>query len=93
MYSSQCARTATSAALNFHKLAGWSRRAMKRRFCSAFETWRKNLTIFVPFPIEVALEGVDAVVAASPEFGPAIARGRFCLSSHSGWTRSATTSS
>jgi len=30
-------------------LAGWSRRAMKRRFCSAFETWRKNLTIFVPF--------------------------------------------
>jgi len=49
MYSSHCARTATSAALNFHNLAGWSRRAMKRRFCSAFETWRKNLTIFVPF--------------------------------------------
>ena len=23
--------------------------AMKRRFCSAFETWRENLTIFVPF--------------------------------------------
>src|SRR5215204_5169282 len=53
----------------------------------------KELDDLRAVPIDVALEGVDAVVAASPEFGPAIARGRSCLSSHSGWTRSATTSS
>ena len=48
MFWSQNARSATSAALNFHSLPGVSSRAMNRRFCSAFETWRKNFTIFVP---------------------------------------------
>ena len=48
MYSSQCARSATSAALNFQSLSASSSRARKRRFCSAFETCRKNFTTFVP---------------------------------------------
>ena len=48
MYSSQRARSVTSAALNFHSLLGVSSRAKKRRFCSAFETLRKNFTTFVP---------------------------------------------
>ena len=48
MYSSQSARSATSAALNFHSLPGVSRRARKRRFCSALDTWRNSFTIFVP---------------------------------------------
>jgi hypothetical protein len=38
MYSSQCDRSATSDALNFHSLPGVSSRAMNLRFCSSFET-------------------------------------------------------
>src|ERR687894_3306523 len=48
MYSSHRARSVTSAELNFHSFPGLSSRAMKRRFCSARDTWRKNFTIFVP---------------------------------------------
>jgi hypothetical protein len=48
MYSFQLARSATSDALNFHSLPGVSRRAMNLRFCSSFDTWRKNFTILVP---------------------------------------------
>ena len=48
MYSSKRARSATSAALNFHSFPGWSSRARKRSFCTCSETWRKNFTTFVP---------------------------------------------
>ena len=48
MYSSNRARSATSAALNFHSLPGTSRRARNRFFCASLETFRKNFTTFVP---------------------------------------------
>ena len=73
------ARSATSPALNFHCLFGLSSRAMKRRFCSAFETCRKNLTTLRAVAVEVALEGVEVVVALGPEGRPAVAGGQLLL--------------
>ena len=39
---------ATSEAANFQFFSGWSSRSRKRRFCSAFDTCRKNLSTTTP---------------------------------------------
>ena len=48
MYRPQCARSARSAAENFQCLSGRWSRSRNRRFCSPFETFRKNLRMTVP---------------------------------------------
>ena len=48
MYSSQCSRSAASAAENFQFFSGLSSRSMNRFFCSFFETCRKNLRTSTP---------------------------------------------
>ena len=51
MYSFQYARSRTSAGENFQFFSGVSIRSRNLFFCSLFETFRKNLSITVPFRV------------------------------------------
>ena len=67
MYSSQSFRSSTSPSENFQFFSGSSMRSRNRRFCSSFDTCRKNFRISDAVARQIALERADVLEALLPD--------------------------
>ena len=78
---------------NFQRLAGSSRRASSRRFCSSLEMRRWNLITTVPLRTRWRSKALmSANLSFQIRFVTSLAGSR-CFASRSSWTRTTSTSS
>src|SRR5439155_26814019 len=93
MYSSQKSRSLASLDENFQFFSGSSIRSRNRRFCSFFETCRKNFRTTTPLLARYCSKLRMSSKRSSQIFLPTSCGGSFCFAKNSGWTRTTSTSS